>query len=388
MALANDEALRKQFRRANFHGGMLSVRQGLMTEAEAVQQEQDDIDSIIANASCSHSCNLSFARLTSVPEKLLDLTDLTRLNLESNSISKLPDDFGGSLCFLVELTLRRNRIHNLPVTLCMLDSLEVLDISNNLITHLPVEFADMTALRKLVADFNYFEDIPECIFHGMPQLEQLFLIENPLILQVPERLEEWGVQQKRICEPLGEEPKKTLSIELDNSPELVASIERLISNSPPEFASGLQIKYNKIWPDMVVDHVALGSLRTVQNMSAVNQLNVSHVLTCGRNLQTPKFPAPIKQLILDVDDSDEQDMNQYFLKAIEFINDCVAQKGLCIVHCFAGVSRSATVVVAYLMMSRHWKFEEALDFVQQHRPAANPNPNFRRQLIEFESMCT
>ena len=46
MALANDETLRKQFRKANFHGGMLSVRHGLMSEAEAIQMEQADVETI------------------------------------------------------------------------------------------------------------------------------------------------------------------------------------------------------------------------------------------------------------------------------------------------------------------------------------------------------
>lgn len=357
-----------------------------MSEAEAIQEEQEDVDTIIQRASSSGDCDLSYCRLTTVPTALLDCTALHRLNLESNQLTRLPDSFGG-LCFLQELCLRRNRIHALPATMCMMDGLEVLDISNNLISHLPEEFGDMTSLKRLVADFNYLEGIPSCVTEGMESLEQLYLIENPLVLCVPETLEGWGVQARRLLNAAAEGSSIALHLELDNAPELLASMDRMVQQTPPEFHSRLSVKYNKIWPDMVVDHVALGSLRTVQNMAAVSQLGVTHVLTCGRNLKTPKFPPPIKQLVLDVDDNDEQDMNPYFLKAIEFIEECVAQKGLCIVHCFAGVSRSATVVVAYLMMSQHVTFAQALDFVQQHRPAANPNPNFRRQLVEFERIA-
>lgn len=381
MALANDDNFRKQFRTANFHGGMLTVREGLMTEAEAIAGDRLDVDTIVRNAAAPDSsgeCDLSFCRLLAVPPALLDVTALTDLNLEANQISRLPDEFGG-LCFLTHLNLKKNRIHALPATMCMMDQLEVLDISNNLITHLPEEFADLNALRRLAADFNYLEGIPTCVLTGMASLQQLFLIENPLVLAVPETPGEWGAQLRG---------GKRLYVELDNAPELVASVERLQAALGPGTADTvLEVKWNKIWPDLIVDHVALGSLRTVQNMSAVLQLNVTHVLTCGRNLRTPAFPHPIKQLVLDVDDNDEQDMNQYFLRAIEFIEDCVQMKGLCIVHCFAGVSRSATVVVAYLMRSRRLRFAEALNYVQQHRPAANPNPNFRRQLQEFEVMC-
>lgn len=382
MALANDENLRKQFRRANFHsGGMYSVRQGLMSEAEAIQEEQDDVETILHRSECSGECDLSYCNLTAIPSNLVDITNLTKLNLEANNLLEIPDDFGG-LCYLKDLRLRRNRLRALPISMCMMDVLETLDISNNLIESIPHEFSDMTALVKLVADFNYLGEIPMCVFIGMPALQELYLIENSGIVAVPETPQGWASQYNALIAET-----KRFHLELDNSPELVASIDRFIASLTPNMAARFEVKYNKIWPDMVVDHIALGSLRTVQSMPSLQQLGVTHVLTCGRNLRTPQFPPPIQQMVLDVDDNDEQDMNQYFLTAIEFMQSCVSSGGLCIVHCFAGVSRSATVVVAYLMKSRQLSFTQALEFVQQQRPAANPNPNFRRQLIEFESMC-
>lgn len=382
MALANDENLRKQFRRANFHsGGMYSVRQGLMSEAEAIQSEQDDVDTILQRAESSSVCDLSYCNLTAIPPALVDISNLMKLNLEANNLLEIPDDFGG-LCFLKELRLRRNRLRALPSSMCMMDALEVLDISNNLIEAIPHEFSDMVALVKLVADFNYLSEIPMCVIMGMPALSELYLIENSGIVAVPETPQGWAAQYNALISE-----SKRFHLELDNSPELVASIDRFTASLTPSMSARFEVKYNKIWPDMVVDHIALGSLRTVQSMPSLQQLGVTHVLTCGRNLRTPQFPPPIQQMVLDVDDNDEQDMNQYFLTAIEFMQSCVSSGGLCIVHCFAGVSRSATVVVAYLMKSRQLSFTQALEFVQQQRPAANPNPNFRRQLIEFEAMC-
>ena len=378
MALAEDENLRKQFRRANFQGAAFNVkRSGLMTEAEAVAAERDDVDTTLAKAASAEECDLSFCHLADIPPRLLALTNLVKLNLDCNQLHTLPDDFG-SLCFLTHLSLRQNRLHAIPATVCMMDSLQVLDISNNLVSELPVELSDLRELRRLVADFNYFTMIPPCVLDGMVCLCDLLLVENPAILTLPESPGAWVHHATN--------PNKRLHLEIDNTPELVASYERMIyaisqAGYNPHF---MDIKWNKIWPDQVVDHVYLGSLRTVQNMAAVMQMNVTHVLTCGRNLRTPTFPPPIQQLVLDVDDSEDENMNVHFSRAIDFIEHCVASKGTCIVHCFAGVSRSATVVVAYLMKSRHMRFEQALAFVQEQRPAANPNPNFRRQLTDFE----
>jgi protein-tyrosine phosphatase len=378
MALAEDENLRKQFRKANFHGAVLNQkRSGLMSEAEAIATEREDVETIIARASTSEDCDLSYCKLSAVPSALMQLTSLVKLNLDCNSLMTLPEDFG-SLCFLTHLSLRQNRLQAVPATLCMMDALEVLDISNNLISELPDELSDLKQLQKLVADFNYFTCIPPCVLEGMSSLRDLLLVENPAVVTLPESPAAWRCH-------IGN-PNKRLHLELDNTPEIVASLERLLAAVA---AAGmdtqfLDVKWNKIWPDQVVDNVYLGSLRTVQNMAAVMQMNVTHVLTCGRNLRTPFFPPPIKQLVLDVDDSEEENMNVHFSRAISFIEESVAQHGTCIVHCFAGVSRSATVVVAYLMKRSHIRFEQALAFVQEQRPAANPNPNFRRQLVDFE----
>jgi protein-tyrosine phosphatase len=58
------------------------------------------------------------------------------------------------------------------------------------------------------------------------------------------------------------------------------------------------------------------------------------------------------------------------------------------VHCRNGVSRSAMVVVAYLMHIKGWSRDEALRFVQARRPVARPHPAFMRLLLEWEQQIT
>ncbi|KAI8986058.1 protein-tyrosine phosphatase-like protein, partial [Trametes punicea] len=61
-----------------------------------------------------------------------------------------------------------------------------------------------------------------------------------------------------------------------------------------------------------------------------------------------------------------------------------AQKGRALIHCSAGISRSPTVAVAYMM--RHWEksLKEALYIVVSARPAVSPNPEFVVWLKEEE----
>ena len=55
-----------------------------------------------------------------------------------------------------------------------------------------------------------------------------------------------------------------------------------------------------------------------------------------------------------------------------------------LVHCLAGISRSVTVTVAYLMYSKSLSLNDAYDFVKTVKPNISPNFNFLGQLQDFE----
>ncbi len=60
------------------------------------------------------------------------------------------------------------------------------------------------------------------------------------------------------------------------------------------------------------------------------------------------------------------------------------QRGGVLVHCAAGVSRSASTVIAYIMKKRGWGFNETFNYVKKRRPIICPNYGFQRQLNQYE----
>lgn len=59
--------------------------------------------------------------------------------------------------------------------------------------------------------------------------------------------------------------------------------------------------------------------------------------------------------------------------------------GRVLVHCHAGISRSATICLAYLIHARRVRLDEAFDFVKRRRQVISPNLAFMGQLLQFET---
>ena len=69
-----------------------------------------------------------------------------------------------------------------------------------------------------------------------------------------------------------------------------------------------------------------------------------------------------------------------------FITESVKESnGKVLVHCHAGISRSSTICMAYLMATQKFRMEEAYEFVKTRRRCVSPNFNFMEQLLSFEN---
>lgn len=93
----------------------------------------------------------------------------------------------------------------------------------------------------------------------------------------------------------------------------------------------------------------------------------------------------IKQKVFTCQDFEKQDISQHFKPACEFIEEELA-KGNVLVHCGAGVSRSSTIVISYLMWKNKIPFMEALKIMEKRHPPTRPNPGFQKQLIKYEKI--
>ena len=77
-------------------------------------------------------------------------------------------------------------------------------------------------------------------------------------------------------------------------------------------------------------------------------------------------------------------MRRVLASTADYIEDILCSKGRVLVHCAAGISRSATVVIAFLMAKRKHSLRSAFEHTLQCRRAAWPNNGFMALLISLE----
>ncbi|KAI9994651.1 hypothetical protein PInf_011474 [Phytophthora infestans] len=90
-------------------------------------------------------------------------------------------------------------------------------------------------------------------------------------------------------------------------------------------------------------------------------------------------------LQLQVADLNSVRISEYFDEAFSFIDRALASGGNVLVHCYMGISRSATIILAYLIERRDFSLADALHELRRVRPRAQPNSGFYQELMALET---
>ncbi|KAG8524127.1 Dual specificity protein phosphatase 15, partial [Galemys pyrenaicus] len=132
------------------------------------------------------------------------------------------------------------------------------------------------------------------------------------------------------------------------------------------------------WELMMLD---LNIWLNAKDLDQLGRNKITHIISIHES------PQPLLQdityLRIPVADTPEVPIKKHFKECINFIHCCRLNGGNCLVHCFAGISRSTTVVTAYVMTVTGLGWRDVLEAIKSSRPIANPNPGFRQQLEEF-----
>lgn len=98
------------------------------------------------------------------------------------------------------------------------------------------------------------------------------------------------------------------------------------------------------------------------------------------------FPGMFEYLNVRVYDDDKTNLLKHWDNTYKYISQAKNSGSNVLVHCKMGISRSASVVIAYAMKAYGWSFSEAIDHVKNNRNCVKPNKNFLNQLETYQGM--
>uniref|UniRef100_A0A8C1AI70 Si:dkey-24f15.2 n=4 Tax=Cyprinus carpio TaxID=7962 RepID=A0A8C1AI70_CYPCA len=141
---------------------------------------------------------------------------------------------------------------------------------------------------------------------------------------------------------------------------------------------------NQVWPNVYIgNEVAARDKPMLYNMRITHIVNAAsgppHVNTGARFYRD----MDIDYYGVEADDSTDFIMSVFFYPTARFIQAALSKNGRVFVHCLMGVSRSATLVLAFLMICEDLTLMEAIKAVRQHRDIC-PNPGFLNQLRHLD----
>ncbi|GET85755.1 dual specificity phosphatase-like protein [Leishmania tarentolae] len=135
--------------------------------------------------------------------------------------------------------------------------------------------------------------------------------------------------------------------------------------------------------------LAVGSWKDASNPELLKAHNIGYVLNVAKELiptEEAKMIAENNDIVsewIPMSDSHTQDVSEHLIKAFRFIERARSGNSRVLVHCRRGISRSAAIIVAYLMASEHRSYEDALKFVTDRRSCVSLNLAFQERLSEF-----
>ncbi|XP_037781170.1 dual specificity protein phosphatase 22-like [Penaeus monodon] len=137
---------------------------------------------------------------------------------------------------------------------------------------------------------------------------------------------------------------------------------------------------NKVLPGLYV-----GNFRDSKDPEQLKAHHITHILSIHDNARKLPCNSDKEYLCILASDSPGQNLTQYFPACNDFIHTARLKGGSVLIHCLAGMSRSVTVAVVYVMCVTSLSWRDSLKAVRGARNVANPNVGFLKQLQDFET---
>jgi len=238
---------------------------------------------------------------------------------------------------------------------------------------------------------NKLEELTHCVNYLKEEVEkQKQQQHNEYLHQSFKKLEEENKILMKENNELKEDVKRLSTHYTQNSSlqekveELQHSMKQLsiqsLSSSPSYICiTGMhEILENFLW---------LGDRFAASETKVLKQLGISYMLTLY-GTHEHEYLTPIRTRCIPLNDDGSSDLGPVLKRCFEFIDEAKLKKQKILIHCAAGINRSPSIVIAYLMRTNNMRYQDAFDFVQNKRWFIDPSPPYRLQLQQYEKIIS
>ncbi|KAK9117693.1 hypothetical protein Sjap_016640 [Stephania japonica] len=140
-------------------------------------------------------------------------------------------------------------------------------------------------------------------------------------------------------------------------------------------------------PSSITSNLFIGGALAARSVHSLQHLGITHILClCSNEIgqSDSQYPDLFEYKNFSIFDNEDTQICDIFEEAFEFIDGVERSGGKVLVHCFEGRSRSATLVLAYLMQRKSLTLLEAWNTLKKAHRRAQPNDGFAKALLDLD----
>lgn len=275
-----------------------------------------------------------------------------------------------------------------PSNILLLDTRESFEfLENNIITS--INLREIKNEAKLEDNFTSFDDK---LFFRQREFCKVVIYDNSIskeAILIYNLLKKEGMSQEIYILYQGFQeffenfPKFCLTFKKQEDLLIYTSLEQRRKFAHSRLFRSLCVKIECEEPSLIMNHLYLGNVQNATSKIQLEKLKIKYILNLAKECKNTFVNDFIYKKYPYIDEEFEN-IQDSFQDTFEFIENVRKTDSKILVHCFMGISRSTSIVIAYLMKLNGWNFEQSFEFVKKKRSIIELNQGFKKQLIEYE----
>ena len=176
-----------------------------------------------------------------------------------------------------------------------------------------------------------------------------------------------------------------MPVEIDNAENNDYSLNYYLFDLYAKTRCTLNYYFNtecKFEANEIIYGLYLGNINSVYDSKTLKDLDIQNVISVIAGFEPP-FPTDFNYLVVNALDTENTDLTKNFEKTNRFIEEAYENNEKVLIHCMAGRSRSASIVIAFLIKTFGITPETCIDIIKSKRDIIGPNKAFLQQLKKY-----